>query len=64
MRTFAALIVDPQASGNTTANIATLGNVAALKAEIFHQLVKNTRYVLSGEVPVKWRSRRKGEAWQ
>lgn len=37
--TFAALMVHAQVPGNSTSNIASLGNISTLKAEVFHQLI-------------------------
>ena len=59
MHTFAAFIVDCQGSGNSTSDITTLGNIAALKANIFHELIKDTRDILGGKVLVQRRTRRK-----
>lgn len=59
MHTFAAFIVDCQGSGNSTPNIPTLGNITALKANIFHESIKDTRDILGGKVLVQRRTRRK-----
>lgn len=48
-----------QTPGNLTSNITSLGNVSALKAEVFHQSVKNTSDVTCSKVPIQWGPRGK-----
>jgi hypothetical protein len=62
--TFAALMFYGQVPGNPTSNITSLGNISALKAESFHQLIQHTSNITYFKVPIQWGSRRKGVTWQ
>jgi len=49
---------------NSASNVPSLGYIAALKPEVFHQFIYNPSNVLSGEVFVERRTRRQSVSWK